>query len=347
MLSAKHGIDISVVVPCYNAAATLVRCLTALAEQDFTAYEVIIVDNGSTDQSVAMVEQWQQHCDMPLKLVHEKTRGAAAARNRGVAEAKGSWIAFTDSDCEPGKNWLSSGFDFIQAQKPVAMAGPAWGTMEGDSSAKLMGLLSLSVGMEEHWVDHGGPEGGRGFASANLWLQKDLFHALSGFDVCLDSSGEDVDLCNRIYLHHEKILYHPALSVRHIHQSGIRNMFQKMISYGRAHARLLEKFGQPGLQTDLKPQVLPLVSMYISIHLRPADKKLLFLLLLSLVYWPVVILVPLYIFHMARFLKKKAAGVDHVLGWMQAYWMGCLLIVKSLGMTVGRIAGSSKHAWAL
>lgn len=347
MLSTTDAIEVSVIVPCYNAEETLARCLAALGKQDFSGYEVIIVDNGSTDQSVAIVKQWQEDGIMPLKLVHEKTRGAAAARNRGVAEARGSWLAFTDSDCEPDQSWLSFGFDLIKQQKPVAMAGPAWGTMEGDSSAKLMGLLSLSVGMDEHWVAQGGPEGGRGFASANLWLKKTLFEALSGFDVNLDRSGEDVDLCNRLYLLHERILYHPKLGVRHIHQSGIKNMFQKMVSYGHAHAMLLQKFGQPGLQMDFTSKVLMLPSMYISLHLRPADKKLLLLLLFTVVYWPMGMLVPLYIFYMARFLKKKAAGVGHTLSWLQAYWMGCLLLVKSLGMTVGRIAGSSKHVWAL
>jgi len=348
MVYVMHeDVKISIIIPCYNASATLERCLTAVMHQEFDSYEVVVVDNGSSDGSIELVEGWKSHSMIPLKLIHEPVRGAAAARNRGVAEAKGEWLAFTDADCVPDVCWLHTGALLMESSNAAALAGPAWGTMEGDTSAKVMGLMTLSVGMSEHWGSDPGPEGMHGFAAANLWVRSSVFKALAGFNASLDVSGEDVDFCSRLYRSKEKILYSPSLKINHIHQSGIANMFWKMVSYGRAHATLLERYGQPGLHTDLSQKVLPLGSMYFSIQFRPADKKMMLLLLISLLWWPAIAAVPLYILYIARFFRQRAVDIGHYVGWLHACWMGCLLIVKSAGMTVGRVAGSRKCAWTL
>jgi glycosyltransferase involved in cell wall biosynthesis len=88
--------QISVVIPVYNRAGAVVRALQTAAAQTFTDYEIIVVDDGSTDDTVAAVEQSGV---AGLVLVrHPRNLGAAAARNTGIRTARGRWIAFLDSD---------------------------------------------------------------------------------------------------------------------------------------------------------------------------------------------------------------------------------------------------------
>ena len=95
--------DISVIVPFYNEEGYLARCAQALLAQDYPKerYEVIMVDNNSSDGSAEIVRRYPG-----IKLLSEGLQGDFAARNRGLAAAKGNLLAFTDSNCAPEKDWL-------------------------------------------------------------------------------------------------------------------------------------------------------------------------------------------------------------------------------------------------
>ena len=97
--------QISVIVPFYNAEQYIRACITGLLSQDYPAeaYEIIMVDNNSTDTSAEIVKQHPR-----IILLTEKKQGAYAARNKGLAAARGALIAFTDPDCVPEKDWLQN-----------------------------------------------------------------------------------------------------------------------------------------------------------------------------------------------------------------------------------------------
>jgi glycosyltransferase involved in cell wall biosynthesis len=99
----NNPIEISVIVPVYNAASTLAQSLEALRRESALepACELIFVDNGSTDGSADMVRTFPG-----ITLLHEPRRGAYAARNRGVLAARGGLLAFTDPDCIVAAGWL-------------------------------------------------------------------------------------------------------------------------------------------------------------------------------------------------------------------------------------------------
>src|SRR5215217_3652483 len=89
---------ISVVIPAYNRAATIEDCLRSVQAQTYQKWEVIVADDGSGDATVEIVKRLARE-DARIRLVrHERNRGAQAARNSGIHAAKGSWIAFLDSD---------------------------------------------------------------------------------------------------------------------------------------------------------------------------------------------------------------------------------------------------------
>ncbi len=98
----------SVVVPTFRRATQLARCIDALAAQRSPSFEIIVVDDGSADGTTQSVLRDARHVAAGLRaLTHAENRGPAAARNTGLAAARGEIVAFTDDDCEPEPSWLA------------------------------------------------------------------------------------------------------------------------------------------------------------------------------------------------------------------------------------------------
>jgi len=93
---------VSIIVPVLNRRESIGLCVESLLALDYPSYEIIIVDNGSTDKSRDVVSKY------PVKLVIETEKGPYYARNDGISIADGEIIAFTDSDCVVDRNWLKN-----------------------------------------------------------------------------------------------------------------------------------------------------------------------------------------------------------------------------------------------
>src|SRR5678815_1507408 len=113
--------DFSIVVPFFNAERYIERCARALLAQAYPAerYEILMVDNNSTDSSARIVRGFDR-----VRLLQESEQGSYAARNRGIDQARGDIVTFTDPDCEPRKDWLE--------QIGRAMDGPGTQLVLGD-----------------------------------------------------------------------------------------------------------------------------------------------------------------------------------------------------------------------
>ena len=144
-LQTEESARISVVIPLYNKEAEVERALRSVIEQSLAPREIIVVDDGSTDGSRAIVERIiAEHPEAGIRLITQPNGGVSAARNRGIAEAKGDYIALLDADdvwltgyiaevCRlmeyyPKANAYSTAFDIVSGTQRVAAAVP---TTEG------------------------------------------------------------------------------------------------------------------------------------------------------------------------------------------------------------------------
>lgn len=121
-------IDFTVAIPTYNGANRLSKLLERLQEQIHTenfSWEIIIVDNNSTDRTAQVVRDYQEHwhCKSPLLYCFETEQGAAFARARGVREARGELVGFLDDDTIPEYNWVAAAYKFGQEHPAVGAYG--------------------------------------------------------------------------------------------------------------------------------------------------------------------------------------------------------------------------------
>lgn len=107
--------EISVIVPIYNAKAYLPACMSGMRRQQYTKYELLLVDDGSTDGSGAVCDGYAEQ-DTRIRVIHQSNGGVSSARNRGLKEARGDYIVFVDADDLVRPQYL---FDLIQAQKSL------------------------------------------------------------------------------------------------------------------------------------------------------------------------------------------------------------------------------------
>lgn len=165
---------VSVVVPARNAVATLGRTLDALSEQDLDRqFEVIVVDNGSTDCTAALADEHHGH---PLVLRNPSPGGPGAARNLGAEAATAPVIAFTDSDCFPTRSWLARGLEAMQAQDLVQ------GAVQPDPSAD-KGPFHRTIAVEG--------ESGL-YQTANLFVRRELWAEIGGFEDWIVQAGDGI-----------------------------------------------------------------------------------------------------------------------------------------------------------
>lgn len=91
---ASNSHTVSVIIPCYNAAPFLCETLNSVLAQTYQPLEVLVVDDGSTDESAAIADSYGP----PVRVIRQENQGESVARNRGIEEAQGEWIAFLDAD---------------------------------------------------------------------------------------------------------------------------------------------------------------------------------------------------------------------------------------------------------
>jgi glycosyltransferase involved in cell wall biosynthesis len=148
-----ENLDITIAIPTYNGESRLPELLERLQNQIHTnnlSWEIIVVDNNSTDNTAKVVETYQQNwqCPYPLKYCFEAQQGAAYARKRAVAEAKGRLIGFLDDDNYPVSNWVYAAYTFGEKYPKVGAYGsqihPDWEIEPPENFQRIAPFLAIT-----------------------------------------------------------------------------------------------------------------------------------------------------------------------------------------------------------
>lgn len=192
--------DVTVVVCTYNRAAMLreaLASLVALSTDDQFAYEVLVVNNASSDDTPSVIEQFASDSPVPLRGVFESRPGVSSARNRGIAEARSPWIAFFDDDQIADPRWLKELLAMADAKQVRCVGGTNRLRLPpgaGPLSRACRTLLSENVNRDlpcpftETWAP----------GTGNMLIRRDVFDEIGNFDESLREAGEDADIYRRM-----------------------------------------------------------------------------------------------------------------------------------------------------
>jgi len=225
-------IRVSVVVPTHNRKSDLQICLEALFGQTYPAdqFEILVADDGSSDGTEQLVEQFQLRTGPPIRWLGQSRKGPSAARNRGIRDAKGEWVAMTDDDCQPEPDWLKSLCDAMEAHPEWAGCG---GQIVRRNDSRISRFID-DTGAMNHPVFDGEA---LYLVTANAIYRKAVLDEVGGFEESIDwPGGEDPDLSYRIRQRGYHLGVEPRSVIQHKHRDTFVGLYRMFKNHGRGNA---------------------------------------------------------------------------------------------------------------
>ena len=218
----------SVIVCSYNGGKTLDRCLASLKEINYPDYEVILVDDGSTDdtQQIAARHPWVQN-------IRQENKGLSFARNVGAHASKGDVIVYTDSDCMADPDWLYYLIGTLLSGNFAGVGGP---NISPPAENWVQACVSAAPGGPSHVLltdvvaEH--------IPGCNMAFHRWAFDQVGGFDHEYRKAGDDVDFCWRLQQSGGVIAFSPAAIVWHYRRFTLKAFRKQQEGYGEAESML-------------------------------------------------------------------------------------------------------------
>lgn len=234
-------IDVSVVIPCFNCAATVGEQLSSLCRQvDAPSFGVVVVDDGSTDHSAEVVEAYRGCLDA-LTVLHERHSGNVGhVRNLGARNAKGRLLLFCDADDVVGPRWVAvmvsalAERDFVAGSLEYQRLNPDWVLGVGHSPQ----TNSLQQWGEPPFMAHAG--------GGNLAIRREVFEAVGGFDEDLPAL-EDTDFCFRAQLRGHELGFVAGAEVSVRLRPSLGALYRQAHAWGYASVALHRRYLAHGM----------------------------------------------------------------------------------------------------
>ena len=230
---------ISIITPTYNRADELVHLYESLKKQtvDLKLFEFIISDDGSTDITQSMVEEWQFNSPFKIKFISQKNQGPGAARNHGLDIAEGELILFIDSDCEAHPDWIQTIYEEYLNDSFDACGGPDGAKDDFTTLQKAIDFAMTS------FITTGGMRGHSEKMMAkffprthNMGLKRSVYEKVGGFGDL--RHGQDIELSNRIRKSGARIKFLINAVVYHRRRTSIKQFFKQVFNWGVARINL-------------------------------------------------------------------------------------------------------------
>jgi len=230
---------VSVVVCCYNGGRTLEQCLESLQRLRYPNYEVILVNDGSTDDTPGIAARFPE-----VITIHQENKGLSESRNVGLRAATGRIIAYTDADCFADPDWLSHLVHQLDRTKADAVGGPNISPDDGWLAA----CVNAAPGQPTHVLES--DQVAEHVPGCNMAFRRESLESINGFDPQFLRAGDDVDLCWRLQQAGGWITFAAGAFVWHHRRPTPHTYFRQQSGYGEAEALLRfkhpEKFNGRG-----------------------------------------------------------------------------------------------------
>ena len=231
---------ISVIVCTRNGSPTLRQCLAALGRQSYANREVIVIDDGSIDDTPEIAKSFSF-----VRYVRQEPGGLSIARNRGAREATGEILAYTDDDCIPDEDWLLHLSTAYDDPAWVAAGGP---NIPPPARNMIEAVVAAAPGAPTHVLLN--DEEAEHLPGCNFSVRKDALERIGGFHDEFTTAGDDVDICWRLRAAKGKLRFVPSAMVWHHRRTTVRGYLRQQSGYGTAEARLMKhhpsRFGPLG-----------------------------------------------------------------------------------------------------
>ena len=232
---ADKGIEISIIVPVYNAVATIEKTLDSFTKLNFSAekLEIILVDDGSTDNTLEIVRKWglanKDNKNLPkVSIIRQKNQGPGAARNNGVKHSKANFVYFTDSDCYVTENCIT----LLHSKfKDDIRIGAVGGSIELPKNEKNVLAIADHYASWYHHNPQQKPHYVRSTPTANLMVKKEVFDAIGYFKEKI-KAGEDVEFGARMQQHGYKFYSLNTAYVYHYNRTSLKDFFKHGYKWG-------------------------------------------------------------------------------------------------------------------
>jgi GT2 family glycosyltransferase len=239
-LSTTHSPKISVIVCTYNGTTTLRSCLESLQGLRYANFEVLLIDDGSTEDIASIAAAFPA-----VRYLRQEHAGLSAARNLGMKQAGGDILAYTDDDCLVDEDWLAyiaAGFDDPQW---VACGGP---NIPPAPRNQAEAIVAAAPGAPAHVMLNDAEA--EHLPGCNLAIRKAALEAIGGFREAYRTAGDDVDVCWRLREAGGRLRFMPGAMVWHHRRRSFSAYLRQQRGYGHAEALLMkdhpQRFGPIG-----------------------------------------------------------------------------------------------------
>lgn len=224
---------ISVVICTYNGSRTIRNCFASLQKLDYPNFEVIVVNDGSTDKTAKITREYG------FRLISTENRGLSSARNTGMKASTGEIVVYIDDDAFPDQDWLKYLAATFLTYDCAGVGGPNIAPMD---DGRIADCINNAPGGPTHVLVS--DQEAEHIPGCNMAFRRDCLKAIEGFDPQYRAAGDDVDLCWRIQESGWWLAFSPAAVVWHHRRNSVRTYWKQQKGYGKAEALLEQKWPQ-------------------------------------------------------------------------------------------------------